>query len=76
MPEMTQRLKRLEEIPGCKLLEGRPGHFFSLPTDGERFLPAVNEIFARTSEAVRGMQQPEIAEHLLIGVSDDFIWWF
>ncbi|EHA13620.1 LysR, substrate-binding protein [Halomonas sp. HAL1] len=69
---MTQSLKRLEEILGCKLLECHPGHFFSLPTDGERILSAVNEILARTSEAVSAMQQLEIAGRLLIGVPDDF----
>lgn len=69
---VTQSLKRLEEILGCKLLERRQGHILGLTADGERFLPAVNEILARTSEAVSAMQQPEIAGRLLIGVPDDF----
>lgn len=69
---VTQSLKRLEEILGCKLLERRQGHILGLTPDGERFLPAVNEILARTSEAVSAMQQPEIAGRLLIGVPDDF----
>lgn len=69
---VTQSLKRLEEILGCKLLERRQGHILGLTAEGERFLPAVNEILARTSEAVSAMQQPEIAGRLLIGVPDDF----
>jgi len=69
---VTQSLKRLEEILGCKLLERRQGHILGLTADGERFLPAANEILARTSEAVSAMQQPEIAGRLLIGVPDDF----
>lgn len=69
---VTQSLKRLEEILGCKLLERRQGHILGLTAEGERFLPAANEILARTSEAVSAMQQPEIAGRLLIGVPDDF----
>lgn len=69
---VTQSLKRLEEILGCKLLERRQGHIMGLTVDGERFLPAANEILARTSEAVSAMQQPEIAGRLLVGVPDDF----
>lgn len=69
---VTQSLKRLEEILGCKLLERRQGHILGLTADGERFLPAANEILARTSEAVSAMQQPEISGRLLIGVPDDF----
>lgn len=69
---VTQSLKRLEEILGCKLLERRQGHIMGLTVDGERFLPAANEILTRTSEAVRAMQQPEITGRLLVGVPDDF----
>ncbi|AQU83132.1 MULTISPECIES: LysR substrate-binding domain-containing protein [unclassified Halomonas] len=69
---VTQSLKRLEEILGCKLLERRQGHILGLTADGERFLPAANEILARTSEAISAMQQPEIAGRLLVGVPDDF----
>ncbi|MFC3391617.1 LysR family transcriptional regulator [Aidingimonas halophila] len=69
---VTQSLKRLEDILGCKLLERRQGHIMGLTADGERFLPAANEILTRTSEAVSAMKQPEIAGRLLIGVPDDF----
>lgn len=69
---VTQSLKRLEDILGCQLLKRRQGHVMGLTADGERFLPAVNEILARTSEAVSAMQQPEISGRLLIGVPDDF----
>lgn len=69
---ITQGLKRLEDILQCRLVERRQGHVVGLTPDGERFLPAANEILARASEAVSAMKRPKISGHLAIGVPDDF----
>lgn len=69
---ITQSLKRLEDILECRLVERRQGHVAGLTSDGERFLPAANEILARASEAVSAMKCPQVSGHLAIGVPDDF----
>ncbi|NJL71415.1 MAG: LysR family transcriptional regulator [Candidatus Competibacteraceae bacterium] len=69
---VTQSLKRLEEILQCRLVERRQGHVLGLTSDGERFLPAANEILARASEAVSAMRQPQISGRIAVGVPDDF----
>lgn len=69
---VTQSLKRLEEILQRRLVERRQGHVLGLTPDGERFLPAANEILARTSQAVSAVRQPQISGSIAIGVPDDF----
>lgn len=69
---VTQSLKRLEEILQCRLVARRRGHVLGLTPDGERFLPAANEILARASEAVSAMKQPQISGRIVMGIPDDF----
>ncbi|MCE8439353.1 LysR family transcriptional regulator [Rhodovulum sulfidophilum] len=69
---ITQSLKRLEDIVGCRLVERRQGRVVGLTPDGERFLPAAIEIVARASEAVSAMQKPQITGQIVLGVPDDF----
>jgi DNA-binding transcriptional LysR family regulator len=69
---VTQSLKRLEEIMGCRLLERRQGHVLGLTTEGERFFPAAREILARVSGALAIIQRPELSGAIALGVPDDF----
>lgn len=69
---VTQSLKKLEEILGCRLVERRQGHIQGLTAEGQRFLPSAYEILHRVSEAIISMQEPEISGRLVIGVPDDF----
>jgi DNA-binding transcriptional LysR family regulator len=41
---VTQSLKKLEEILGCRLLERKQGHVAGLTPEGERFFSAAREI--------------------------------
>ena len=69
---VTQSLKKLEEILGCRLLERRQGHILGLTTEGERFFPAAREILARVSDALAIIQKPELSGRIALGVPDDF----
>ncbi|HXM30523.1 MAG TPA: LysR family transcriptional regulator [Chthoniobacterales bacterium] len=69
---VTQSLKKLEEILGCRLLERRQGHVLGLTPEGERFLPAAREILARVSDALIAVQRPELKGKIALGVPDDF----
>lgn len=69
---VTQSLKRLEDILGCRLVERRQGHIVGLTADGKRFIATACEILTRTSEAVSAMQQPQISGRVRIGVPEDF----
>jgi DNA-binding transcriptional LysR family regulator len=69
---VTQSLKKLEEILGCRLLERRQGHVLGLTPEGERFLPAAREILARVSDALVAVQRPELKGRIALGVPDDF----
>jgi len=69
---VTQSLKKLEEILGCRLLERKQGHVAGLTPEGERFFPAAREILARVSEAQANVQKPELSGRIALGVPDDF----
>ena len=69
---ITQSLQRLEEILECRLLERHQGHVLGLTVAGARFLPAVHDILARTSQAVGAIRQPVMAGPVKLGVPGDF----
>ena len=69
---VTQSLRKLEEILGCRLLERRQGHLVGLTTEGERFVPVAREILGRVSDALTIFQRPELSGRIALGVPDDF----
>ena len=69
---VTQSLKKLEEILGCRLLERKQGHVAGLTPEGERFSSAAREILARVSDAQAYVQKPELSGRISLGVPDDF----
>src|SRR5260370_33378211 len=64
---VTQSLKKLEEILGCRLLERPQGHVLGLTPEGERFLPAPREILPRVSDALRAVQIPDRKGKIPVG---------
>ena len=69
---VTQNLKKLEEILGCRLLERKQGHVAGLTPEGERFFSAAREILVRVSDAQAYVQKPELSGRISLGVPDDF----
>lgn len=69
---ITQNLKKLEQIVGCKLLERRQGRVIGLTDEGKHFLPQVNEILNTVSVAIGTLQKSPVRGLVRLGVPDDF----
>jgi DNA-binding transcriptional LysR family regulator len=69
---VTQSLKRLEDILGCRLMERRHGRFLGLTGPGRLFLDSARDILARTREAADAVGRPELSGRFRLGVPDDF----
>lgn len=69
---VTQSLRKLEEILGCRLLERRQGHIVGLTADGQRLLPAAREILMHLDDTISTMKRPRLSGRIRLGVPDDF----
>lgn len=69
---VSQSLRRLEEIVGCRLVTRRHGQYFGLTAPGRRFFDAARDILARTREAAEAVGRPELSGRFRLGVPDDF----
>jgi len=71
-PAVTQSLRKLEDILGCRLVERRHGHYFGLTAPGRRFADAARDILARAREAADAVARLELSGLFRLGVPDDF----
>ncbi|MFZ5810525.1 MAG: LysR substrate-binding domain-containing protein [Thermodesulfobacteriota bacterium] len=69
---VTQSLKRLEEILGCRLMTRRHGRFLGLTPAGRMFLESARDILSRAREAADAVARPGLSGRLRLGVPDDF----
>lgn len=69
---ITQSLRRLEEILGCRLLERKQGHIGQLTGEGRQFLVHARDLLARAADAVQALKLEPLAGKVKVGVPDDF----
>jgi len=69
---VTQSLRRLEDILGCRLVIRRHGRYLGLTPPGRIFLDSARDILARTREAADAVARPELSGRFRLGVPDDF----
>lgn len=68
---VTQSLKKLEDVLGCRLIDRRQGHVLGPTPAGLRLLPQAREILARVTLAVETLRRPSLAGRVRVGVPDD-----
>ncbi|MFT3801609.1 MAG: LysR substrate-binding domain-containing protein [Burkholderiaceae bacterium] len=69
---VTQSLRKLEEILGCRLLDRRQGHVGELTDEGQQFLGHARELLARAAEALQSVRAEPLDGVVRVGVPDDF----
>jgi len=69
---ITQSLRKLEEILGCRLLDRRQGHVGELTAEGQQFLGHARDLLARAAEAIQSVRAEPLDGIVRIGVPDDF----
>jgi len=68
---VSQTLRRLEQIVGCRLLERRQGRVSGLTAEGRQLLASAREILARTGEALAALKRPDLRGRVRLGLPDD-----
>lgn len=69
---ITQSLRKLEDVLGCRLLDRRQGHVGELTTEGRQFLGHARELLARAADALQSVRVEPLSGVIRLGVPDDF----